>query len=80
MLYNIKERMVILIWEESILEKEKMYMNTFLKERKLITKEQEFKNQDLRLKLKLMNMAIEPMKNIIMEDQRKNHKCLMEII
>lgn len=68
MLYNIKERMVILIWEESILEKEKMYMNTFLKERKLITKEQEFKNQDLRLKLKLMNMAIEPMKNIIMEE------------
>ena len=60
--------MVILIWEESILEKEKMYMNTFLKERKLITKEQEFKNQDLRLKLKLMNMAIEPMKNIIMEE------------
>lgn len=38
--------MVILIWEESILEKEEMYMNTFLKEQKLITKEQEFQNQD----------------------------------
>lgn len=51
-----------------MLEKEEMYMNTFLKEQKLITKEQGFQNQDLKQKMKLMNMAIEPMKNIIMEE------------
>ena len=38
-----------------MLEKGEMYMNTFSKEQKLIIKEQEFQNQDLRLKLKLMN-------------------------
>ena len=32
------------------------YMNTFLKEQKLIIKGQEFQNQDLKQKLKLMNM------------------------
>ena len=40
----------------------------FLKERKLITKEKELLNQDLEQKLKLMNMDIEPMKNIKMEE------------
>ena len=51
-----------------MLEKDEMYMNTFLKEQKLITKEKELLNQDLEQKLKLMNMDIEPMKNIIMEE------------
>ena len=45
-----------------------MYMSIFLKEQKLIIKEQELLNQDLEQKLKLMNMDIEPMKNIIMEE------------
>ena len=51
-----------------MLDKEEMHMNTFLKEQKLIIKGQEFQNQDLKQKLKLMNMAIEHMKNIIMEE------------
>ena len=37
--------MVILIWEESILEKEEKYMNTFSKEQRLITKEQQNRNK-----------------------------------
>ena len=43
-------------------------MNTSLNEQKLITKEKGFQNQDLKQKMKLMNMDIEPMKNIIMEE------------
>jgi len=51
-----------------MLEREEKYMNTLSKELKLIIKEQEFQSRDLKQKMKLINMGIEHMKNIIMED------------